>query len=87
MVNYEFEPGSRLSNRALAKEIGISVIPVREAITRLASKGLLKHQPGLGTFMPQPDAEEFLQLLEVREAMEMSRRGQSGWPSERCRPH
>jgi DNA-binding GntR family transcriptional regulator len=70
LANEELVPGDRLSNRALAKEIGISVIPVREAMNQLASKGLLDHQPGLGTFVPQPNAEEYLHLLEVREAVE-----------------
>ncbi len=70
LLNDEIPPGARLSNRALAKEIGVSVIPVREAINQLASKGLLDHQPGLGAFMPEPDAQEYIQLLEVREAME-----------------
>ena len=39
-------PGSQLVNRKLAAEIGVSVIPVREAIHRLVSEGLVEHVPG-----------------------------------------
>ena len=38
--NGEFPPGTQLVNRTLAKEIGSSFIPVREAISRLASDRL-----------------------------------------------
>ena len=34
----DFAPGTRLVNRTLAKEIGTSPIPVREALNRLADR-------------------------------------------------
>ena len=36
LSNGAFIPGEQLVNRVLATEIGVSVIPVREAINRLA---------------------------------------------------
>ena len=63
-------PGSRLSHRALAKEIGISFIPVREAMNQLVSKGIIEHHPGLGSFVPDPSNEELSHLYDLREALE-----------------
>lgn len=66
----QLTPGSRLSNRALAQEIGISPIPVREAISRLQSEGLIEHRGGLGAFVPEPDSDELQDLYDQREALE-----------------
>ena len=38
----EYFPGSVLSIRSLAKKMGTSTMPVREALTRLASERLLQ---------------------------------------------
>ena len=40
--------GQRLSPAALAKELGISQIPVREALSQLDSEGLVVHVPRCG---------------------------------------
>lgn len=66
----ELHPGDRLSNRALAREIGASIIPVREAISQLASEGLAIHKPGLGSFVPGTTREELREVYDVREALE-----------------
>lgn len=65
-----FQAGARLSNRALAREIGISFIPVREAISQLSSEGLVEHKPGLGTFVVMPSRQELEDLYDLREALE-----------------
>ena len=43
LSNGELAPGSRLVNRSLGKQFGVSLIPVREALSRLASEGLIEH--------------------------------------------
>lgn len=63
-------PGERLSDEALAKEIGVSRSPVREAINQLASKGLVEYRPRRGSFVKLPDREEMEQLYEARIALE-----------------
>ncbi len=40
VLSGEFKAGTRLVNRSLSKELGVSVIPVREALQRLASKDI-----------------------------------------------
>lgn len=64
-------PGSRISSRALAREIGISFIPVREAIAQLAIEGLVDHAAGIGTFATRVGREDLRELYELREALEM----------------
>ena len=66
----EFSPGARLVNRALASEIGVSVIPVREAIHRLASEGLIEHVPGAGAFVREPSWRDLDELYVLRDALE-----------------
>jgi DNA-binding GntR family transcriptional regulator len=63
-------PGSRLSNRALAKEIGISFTPVREALNRLVSVGLLEYRRGLGVFVPGITRRTIEEIFELRQLIE-----------------
>ena len=63
-------PGSRLSNRAVAKQIGISFTPVREALNRLVSEGLLEYRQGLGVFVPVSTRQEIQEIYELREILE-----------------
>ncbi len=70
LADGELAPGHRLVNRALAEEIGVSVIPVREAIHRLASEGLVEHLPGAGAFVRQPSRQDLDNLYVLRDALE-----------------
>lgn len=73
----ELEPGMRLVNRALASEIGVSVIPVREAIHRLASEGLVDHVPGSGAFVRNPNRQDLDNLYVLRDALESCAAGEA----------
>ena len=66
----ELGPGDRLVNRALAKQLGTSFIPVREAISRLASEGLVKQVSGAGAFVRSFDRQEISEIYDVRELFE-----------------
>lgn len=63
-------PGDRLSLAAVAKEMGISHIPVREAVSRLCSEGILEHSPGVGYAVRDLSRKELADLFQVREALE-----------------
>lgn len=65
-----FKPGERLVNRTLAQEFGTSTIPLREAISRLVSDGLLETVPGGGAFVRSPEPSELAELYDIREAIE-----------------
>jgi DNA-binding GntR family transcriptional regulator len=62
----ELPPGSRLVNRTLADQIGMSFTPVREAINRLASEGLVEYVRGAGAYVRRVDRQELAELYDVR---------------------
>lgn len=66
----ELAPGDRLVNRALAKQLGTSFIPVREAISRLASEGVVEQVAGAGAFVRTFDRREISEIYDVRELFE-----------------
>lgn len=70
LASGDLGPGKRLVNRALAEEIGVSVIPVREAIHRLASEGFVDHVPGAGAFVRKPDRQDLDNMYVLRDALE-----------------
>lgn len=70
LLTGELPAGARLSNRQLAREIGVSFTPVREAINRLASEGLVEYVRGSGAFVKRPDPEDIREIYDLREALE-----------------
>ncbi|WEX10653.1 GntR family transcriptional regulator [Chelativorans sp. AA-79] len=63
-------PGDRVNEVEIAAQLGISRAPVREAIRRLASSGLVVSEPNLGSRVVQIDMAKIRALYEVREALE-----------------
>jgi DNA-binding GntR family transcriptional regulator len=64
------EPGTELSEVALARDFGISRGPLREALGRLASEGLVTVTPRRGAVVTQLSRREFIDAYQVREALE-----------------
>ncbi|MFT0860634.1 GntR family transcriptional regulator [Ancylobacter sp. G4_0304] len=63
-------PGEKLNEPGLADAFGVSRAPVREALRRLQEKGLVTHVAHQGVRVISPSLEDFLSLLDVREALE-----------------
>ena len=70
LLSQELMPGASISHRAIAKEIGVSFTPVREAIGQLASEGLLVCHPSRGTFVSKLSRQDLAELYDIREAQE-----------------
>lgn len=66
----ELPAGHVLSEHALAREIGISRTPVREAIQRLEQEGILEQVPRFGTIVRRPERRDLEELFQLREALE-----------------
>src|SRR6185295_17978524 len=66
----EYGIGCPLSRRTLAEELGMSLIPVSEALQRLESEGLVESKPRAGTRVRIPTAEDIRGHYVVREALE-----------------
>lgn len=71
-VSYEFKPGERLNEGELAKRLGVSRTPLREALNRLNTEGFLRFTPGRGFFCRELDAHEIFDLYELRKSIEVA---------------
>ena len=63
-------PGAPLSRRKLAEELGMSPVPVGDAIGRLEGEGLVESRPRAGTRVRIATAEEIHGNYVLREALE-----------------
>ncbi|MGC3954987.1 MAG: GntR family transcriptional regulator [Propionicimonas sp.] len=66
-----FAPGYRLKERDLVEEIGISRVPIREALRGLASEGFVTLTPRRGAVVTTLEPEDLVEIFEVREALEV----------------
>src|ERR671910_289568 len=66
----ELEPGDRLVETRIARELGVSQSPVREAIRDLVAVGFLEIEPYRGARIRQFTREEFLDDMEIRGELE-----------------
>ena len=62
--------GTRLVQADVAKRMGVSVTPVREALRGLASEGLIDFDRYQGAIVHRPTEEEFREIDEMRCALE-----------------
>jgi DNA-binding GntR family transcriptional regulator len=65
-----FRPGDRLREAELAAQLNVSRTPIREAIRRLASDGLVEVAPSRGVMFIQLDKQQVRELYALREALE-----------------
>lgn len=65
----EFQPGQKLSESELARQLGISRGPLREALGRLEGR-LVMRTPRIGVRVIEFNREDLEQLFFVREALE-----------------
>src|SRR5215471_2246502 len=62
--------GQVLSRRRLAEELGMSMLPITEAVQRLQAEGLLESRPQVGTRVRIPGEQDVRELFIIREALE-----------------
>lgn len=66
----ELEPGARLSETLLAKTLGISRGPLREAIRRLEGRKLVVRTPNVGPRIVSPSVDGLKEIFMIRERLE-----------------
>jgi DNA-binding GntR family transcriptional regulator len=64
-------PGQHLVETDLARQLGVSRQPVREALHRLEAEGWVDLRPNQGAFVHVPTDREVDELLDVRELLEV----------------
>lgn len=70
IVSGELAPGTRLDEVEMAKRVGLSRTPVREAFKALTAMGLLEHRPRKGVVVAVPDRQRIEEMFEVMAEVE-----------------
>ncbi len=58
-------PGERLSLPGIAKELEVSVTPVREALTQLTETGIVTYKANRGFFVRELNEQEAIEIYEI----------------------
>ncbi|MBE1513626.1 GntR family transcriptional regulator [Nesterenkonia halotolerans] len=70
IIGREFNPGYRLVLGAIAKELGISVVPVREAVRRLEAEGLVEFERNVGARVAMVNSAEYIDTMQTLGVLE-----------------
>jgi GntR family transcriptional regulator, gluconate operon transcriptional repressor len=71
IISRQLKPGEHLRERRLADRLGVSRVPVREAIIRLAHEGLVRGEPRRGAFVIGMSVADIRELYDVRALLEV----------------
>jgi DNA-binding GntR family transcriptional regulator len=66
----KYKPGDRLNESQIARELNISRIPVREALSQLQEQGLVQNRERRGMFVTHIGPEEVAQISSLRIVLE-----------------
>ena len=72
IVQLQLEPGNPLSEADIARQLGVSRQPVREAFIKLSEAGLVEIRPQRGTFVRLISLREVENARFIREAIEVA---------------
>lgn len=70
LIAGRFAPGDRFSLRAVAEALGVSMMPVREAVLKLGAEGALSVSPKRAVAVPYITAARFSDITRVRVEVE-----------------
>jgi DNA-binding GntR family transcriptional regulator len=73
-------PGEQLRQEQLALELGVSRVPIREALMVLANQGLLTHHPNQGFVVTKRTADELDQVNRLLDLLENELLNTFRWP-------
>src|SRR5699024_2733249 len=82
IVEGHYPPGSRLVEQRLAEELDVSRTPVREAVRRLESEGLVVVARNRGAVVRPLDEADISDLYEVRARLEAHAADLAAAPAE-----
>lgn len=72
IIAHAMRPGTRLTEEGLARALGVSRLPVREALKALAAAGLVDQRPhGRGAAVSVPSKQLLAEVYQVRTALEL----------------
>lgn len=71
IVAGSLRPGEKIKNSEITKRLGVSSIPVREALRILESEGLVISRPGRGSWVSRVSRKDLEDVIEMRTFLEM----------------
>lgn len=71
LLEGRFAPGERLSEEALAAELGVSKTPVHDALIRLSAEGLVRIVPYQGAFVIKHTPHDVDEIHQLRKSLEL----------------
>ena len=83
ILSGQFRPGERLNESEIARQMGISRGPVREAILALQQEGLIETEHWRGSYVVELDPKSFCELVDLRILLETHA---ARIATERCTP-
>jgi DNA-binding GntR family transcriptional regulator len=66
----ELQPGQRLFENDLCRQLGVSRVPLREALRLLQAQGVVNTEPNRGSFINRFGTEEANEFLKIRLSVE-----------------
>jgi DNA-binding GntR family transcriptional regulator len=70
IVDGQFQPGEKLVEAEIARQLQISRGPVREALAQLRAEGLVIERPRRGSFVAELTLDDVREIYELRAALE-----------------
>ncbi|QQE73614.1 GntR family transcriptional regulator [Brevibacillus composti] len=70
ILKREFQPGERLVQEELAEAMGVSRMPIREALRQLEAEGLVTMEPHKGAMVTPVTAEDIEEVYSLRAMLE-----------------
>lgn len=70
ILSHEMPAGDKINIDKLARDLGVSNIPIREALSRLSSEGLVSVVPFKGMFVAAMNAKDIDEIFEIRLSLE-----------------
>lgn len=70
IIQNQLAPGDRIREREVCKKLQVSRTPLREALHKLESEGLVELIPNRGAVITKPSAEEIADMLQVLGVLE-----------------
>lgn len=84
VVSGELSPGEQIRQQEMAEELGVSRVPLREALNLLADQGMLVHRPNSGYFVAKRAPNELAQIRRILQLLETELLASIEWPDEQC---
>lgn len=84
IVSGELHPGEQIRQHEMADELGVSRMPLREALNVLAEQGLLMHRANAGYFVAKRAPNELAQIRRILQLLENELFDSIEWPDQAC---